>query len=256
MEQPGFLGFPKGACAIVTGAASGIGRSTAGMLIDCGLDVIGLDINGEGLSELSLGEQFSSYAVDTGSRAAVEELVPKLVSQHGPIAYLVNNAGPPSSTPLSIEEGLAATAGAFQFMSAVWASQDLPHGSSIVNVSSCAGAISGGPPPSLGVAKGAAGSNGWYPVGKAAVTGLTRFQAVSAAGGFRSNCVAPAVIETPRMAPHRDGAYGQLMRERNPLGRLGTADEVARAIVFLLSPAASYVNGVTLVVDGGGTLVF
>jgi NAD(P)-dependent dehydrogenase (short-subunit alcohol dehydrogenase family) len=58
------------------------------------------------------------------------------------------------------------------------------------------------------------------------------------------------------MAPHRDGAYGALMRERNPLGRLGTAQEVANVIVFLLSPASAYVNGETVVVDGGGTLVF
>lgn len=256
MASASFLGFAPGASAIVTGAASGIGLETARALVECGVAVIGLDINEEGIKSVSLGDKFTGYQVDTGDRAAVEALMPLLGARHGPIAHLVNNAGPPSSTPLSIEEGLARTAGAVQFLTTAWVALGPPDEASVVNVSSCAGAISGGPPPALGVARGAGASNGWYPVGKAAITGLTRFQAVSAAGLYRSNCVAPSVIETPRMAPHSAGAYGQLMRERNPLGRLGRASEVAHAIVFLLSPAASFVNGVTLVVDGGGTLVF
>lgn len=251
-----FLGFERDATVLVTGAASGIGLATARALISLGLKVVGVDINADALAATDLGAGFTGHAADTGKRAVVEEIFPRLAASHGPFAHLVNNAGPPSATALSIEEGLALTAGAFQIATAAWLATDPPAGASVVNVASCAGVISGGPPPALGVGRGAAASNGWYPVGKAAVAGLTRFQAVSAAGRYRANCVAPAVIDTPRMAPHRDGAYGVLMRERNPLGRLGTAQEVANVIVFLLSPASAYVNGETVVVDGGGTLVF
>ena len=101
-----------------------------------------------------------------------------------------------------------------------------------------------------------AGSNGWYAVGKAGISGLTRFQAVFAAGRYRANAVAPGVIETARIGDLTKGAYGKLMIERSPLGRLGQPEEVASAIVFLLSPAASFINGVTLVIDGGGTIVY
>lgn len=256
MSSNGFLSFSEQATVLVTGAASGIGLAVAQTLVSQGVRVVGLDINAEGIAAAARDGRFSGYVVDTGDRAAVEDLVPRLRAEHGPLTHLVNNAGPPSATPLSIEDGLARTAGAFQFMTAAWLATRPPTGASVVNVASCAGVVSGGPPPSLGVGKGAAAANGWYPVGKAAVAGLTRFQAVSAGGEYRANCVAPAVIDTPRMAPHRDGSYGQLMRERNPLGRLGTAQEVANVIVFLLSPAAAYVNGATVIVDGGGTLVF
>ncbi len=252
-----FLGFSQDSVAVVTGAASGIGRETAVQLLGQGLRVIGLDINAQGLSALNLGEGFSSYALDTGDNGAVEALFAQLRKKYGQITHLVNNAGPPSSMPFSIEEGMAKTAGSVQSVTAAWDASGLPAGASVVNVASVAGTISGGPPPAVirERARGAMG-NGWYGAGKAAIGGLTRYQAVFAAGRFRSNAVAPGVIATPRVADLTNGEYGQLMIDRCPLGRLGEAVDVARAIVFLLSPAASYINGVTLVIDGGGTLVF
>jgi len=252
-----FLGFPKGGVAVVTGVASGIGRQLAIQLLAQNLTVIGLDINQAGLDALDLGAGFHPRLLNTADKDAVDALFPKLREEFGPIAYLANNAGPPSSAPLSIQEGLAQTAGSVQIMTAAWSKTAPPHGAAVVNVASVAGTLSGGPPPAVIAGRtGGAMGNGWYGAGKAAIAGLTRFHAVMAAGAYRANAVAPGVIETPRIGDLTKGAYGKLMIERSPLGRLGQPDEVARVIAFLLSPASSFVNGVTLTIDGGGTLVY
>lgn len=252
-----FLGFQPEDVAIVSGAASGIGRETAARLVAEGLTVIGLDINAEGLAGLYLGDRFTGRVLNTADREAVTALLPALNEEFGSIAYLANNAGPPSSLNLSIEDGLAQTAGSVQIMTSAWLALGPPPWAAVVNVASVAGVLAGGPPPAMLAGRGDVDSNsGWYGAGKAAVGALTRFQAVVGQGRYRSNAVAPGVIQTPRVGDLTEGAYGKMMVERSPLGRLGRADEVANAIVFLLSPAASYINGVTLYVDGGGTLVY
>lgn len=257
MTQPAnFLAYPNDAVAIVTGAASGIGRETVVQLLGQGVTVIGLDIDQAGLDALDFGANFSAHALDTGDGAAITALLPRLRREFGPIGFLVNNAGPPSSADLTIEQGLAKTAGSVQQMTAAWVALDLPEQAAVVNVASVAGTLSGGPPPAMLAGRPGVGGNGWYGAGKAAIGGVTRFHAVFGLGRYRSNAVAPGVIATPRMGDLTKGPYGELMIERSPLGRLGQAGDVASAITFLLSPAASFINGVTLVVDGGGTLVY
>lgn len=253
-----FLSFPVGSAAIVTGAASGIGAATAQMLCAADVTVIGIDIDADRLHSLGLGPTFHPYVLDTGQPDEVGDHIGRIAARHGPIAHLVNNAGPPSSLPLSIEEGLAQTAGSVQRVTAAWMAS-LPADSvhaSLVNVASVAGAVAGGPPPSLVTGRGGSADNGWYPAGKAAIAGLTRWHAVSAAGRYRANAVAPGITRTPRLHDIADGAYGRDVLARTPLGRLGEAADAARAILFLLSPAASFINGQTLVVDGGGGLAF
>lgn len=247
--------FRDGTTAIVTGAAGGIGRETVRLLTGAGVRVIGIDINQAALDAIDdplfIGRKANCCDPDT-----ISSLVPRLQKEFGPIAYLVNNAGPPSSAALSIEDGLAQTAGAMQRMTEAWAGGELPLDAAVVNVASLAGVLSGGPPPAMIRDRGGAMPNGWYGAGKAAIAALTRFQAVFSVGRFRSNAVAPGVIATPRMADLTSGPYGKMMIERSPVGRLGAPEDVAHAILFLLGPGAAYINGVTLPVDGGACLVY
>ena len=81
-----------------------------------------------------------------------------------------------------------------------------------------------------------------------------RHLAAHRASEFRSNGIAPGMTDTPRLAGFAESETGQRILGRIPLGRMGTADDMAWAILFLLSPLASYVNGVLLTVDGGWTI--
>ena len=94
----------------------------------------------------------------------------------------------------------------------------------------------------------------WYAATKAAATGYTRHLAVHRADRIRANAVAPGMVATPRSAGFADSEPLVRALARNPLGRMAEADEIAWTILFLLSPLASYVNGVLLVVDGGWTV--
>lgn len=140
-----FLGFSAGSSVIVTGAASGIGAATAQMLCTAGLTVIGVDIDADRLHDLDLGPAFRPHVFHTGEPETVATHMARIAAEHGPILHLVNNAGPPSSLPLTIEEGLAQTAGSVQRVTAAWAAA-LPEPAahaSLVNVASVAGAIAG-----------------------------------------------------------------------------------------------------------------
>ena len=89
---------------------------------------------------------------------------------------------------------------------------------------------------------------------KAAIAGFTRHLALRRPGGIRANAVAPGLIDTPRMVTYMNSDAGRSMVARNPMGRAGRPDDVGATICFLLSPAASDINGVVLPVDGGAQI--
>src|SRR3546814_11502236 len=117
----------------------------------------------------TLFRSFHPHVFDTGKPDEVARHMARIAAEHGPILHLVNNAGPPSSLPLTIQDGLAQTAGSVQRVTAAWAAAlpgDAPH-ASLVNVASFAAATAGGRPPPL-----LAGSYEAPPVGEAHVLRL------------------------------------------------------------------------------------
>ena len=246
----------RGQVALVTGASSGMGLATARAFAAQGASVALADINEGALraanDELtSAGQQALAVVCDVSDEDQVAALVDHTVATYGRLDMAFNNAGiqvPPS-------DAADEPAGIFERVNAinlrgVWACmkhellQMREQGSgAIVNCSSLGGLV--GLP-----------GRASYHASKHGVLGLTKSAALEyAPRGIRINAVCPGTIATPMVADME--AKGELdMAEaiRNqPIGRLGTADEIAAAVLWLCSPGASFVVGVALPVDGGYT---
>jgi NAD(P)-dependent dehydrogenase (short-subunit alcohol dehydrogenase family) len=247
-------GRVEGKVALITGGASGIGRATALTFAREGAKLIIADMNEEG------GQQTVHLITEKGGKAifvqtdvtqatAVEALISKAVETYGRLDCAHNNAGISGG-------GRALTAEYAEDMwhqviavnlTGVWLCmryaipQMLSQGSgAIVNTASVAGLIG---------ARGLAA----YVASKHGVVGLTKTAALEyAQQGIRVNCVCPGVIHTPMTAR---GLSDPERRARivasEPMGRVGTPEEVAEAVVWLCSDAASFVTGHTMTVDGG-----
>ena len=238
---------PRGAI-VVTGAGSGIGRATAHLAAASGHAVALLDLSLEAAErvadELSdTGVERFVAAVDVTDDEAVGRGIEGAAAQLGHLSGLVNNAGPTSHQPRPFPDGLLAAAGSVVAVTDAWLRLGRQEGDAVVNVASVAGTHTG------------VGAEAWYPSAKAAIAGYTRFLALQRPGGIRANAVAPGLIRTPRNDEFIAGP-GRDIIARNPMGRSGEAEEVAAVICFLLSPGASYVNGVVLPVDGGSLVNF
>ena len=246
-KDPARYGFDRGAAIVVTGGASGIGRAVVDVAVDNGLRIGLWDRDGGALSRTASelrerGAAVCPVEVDVTDPVGVRAAFERTVHELGRVRYLVNNAGPSSFEPTEFTAGLVAAAGSVAIVTSAWIELGSLPGDAVVSISSVAGAFVGMP------------GQGWYPASKAAIAGYTRHLAVQAMGAFRANAVAPGATRTPRLEDWLTGDGAQAMA-RNPLGRAGEPAEIAAVVCFLLSPAASYVNGVVIPVDGGSILV-
>jgi NAD(P)-dependent dehydrogenase (short-subunit alcohol dehydrogenase family) len=240
------LGFDRGDVLLVTGAASGIGRQLVLRAVEVGLRVSAWDLTATGLEEVaaqarSAGGEVTTYVADVSDHAATAAGFELALAELGPIRYLANNAGPSSAAPLDFEDAIRISIGSVRAMTEGWAATDLPGGAAMVVTSSVAGNRIGT-------------ESDWYSASKAALMGYVRHLAAHRAPSFRSNAVAPGMTDTPRLTGFAESETGQRALARNPLGRMATPDDIAWATLFLLSPLASYINGVLLPVDGGWTV--
>ena len=246
----------KGQVAIVTGAGSGMGLATAQAFAEAGAAVVLADINEEALrtatdSLTAVGHQALRVTCDVSDEDQVAALVERAVATFGRLDMAFNNAGiqvPPcdaADEPADVFDRVNAIN-----LRGVWACmkhelrQMRAQGSdAMVNCSSLGGLV--------GLPGRAA-----YHASKHGVIGLTKSAALEyAPRGIRINAICPGTIETPMVADMI--AKGELdvptAVANQPIGRLGRADEIAAAVLWLCSPAASFVLGVALPVDGGYT---
>jgi len=239
------LGFSEGDLAVVTGAGNGIGRATAHILARSGVAVAAWDMAEDPLDELlkeiSQIGQAPAYkmVVDTTDDAAIEAAWQQTARIGLPVRYLVNNAGPPSFTPLSVAEGARLAIGSYVAVTESWLSHYPDDASSVTFTASTAGNYVGG-----------SGMQAWYPTVKMGIVGYVRHLAVQQRGRPRVNAIAPGLTVTPRTAVHLTPESAERIK-KEPLGRPAQPEEQAAGICFLLSPAASFINGVLLPIEGG-----
>lgn len=236
---------PAGTSIIVTGGASGIGAATAILAAQHGLKVAAWDVVADGIAETidragDYGKNIKAFQADLTSDEAVDAAMKQTLEFCKPL-YLANVAGPKMlNTQWEFEEVVAKAVGMIRRVSLAFQATNPGPGSSIVNVSALAGVWEGG------------GGDPWYATAKSGICGWTRQQAVELKGEPRVNCVCPGgPIHTPRNHSAVEGAHMQHLIDINPLGRPGRPEEEATAIMFFLSPASSYCNGVIMPVDGG-----
>jgi NAD(P)-dependent dehydrogenase (short-subunit alcohol dehydrogenase family) len=247
--------------ALVTGGARGLGRGIAQAFAEQGADVVVCDINEDGArataSQLTArsGRTVTAIPADVSDLDDVDRLVEDVTSNFGRIDHLINNAGtiaiaPITDTQPQVWDRVLAVnlRGVFLLTRAVLPVMSAAGSGSIVNVASQAGKR-----PNRYIAA--------YCASKAGVISLTRTAALEAAPVVRVNCVCPGFIDTEL----QEEEYGvvsaltgqprdeirQSWLDAMPLGRIQTVEEVAAAVMFLASPAASQITGEALNVSGG-----
>ena len=243
-----------GKVAIVTGASAGLGVAIAHALAEAGADVALGARRSDRLDETrrliqKTGRHSIAVSTDISDPEACRALVDATTTEFGRLDVLVNNAGIGTARP-----ALKETPDEFRQVIEVnlegsfWMAQSaalaMEHGGSIVNVTSIMAFLSVGMPQAS------------YMASKAGLIGLTRDLAQQWTGrrGVRVNAVAPGIFAT-EMTGHFFDELLEAQGPRIPAGRPGDPAELAAAVVFLASDAASYITGETLVVDGGRTLL-
>ena len=243
-----------GKIALVTGGSSGIGRATALAFAAHGASVVVASRRAEESQEtvrqiVTAGGRAIFVRTDVAQAAQVEALVARTVAEYGALDFAFNNAGIEGTAFVPVQhykedewDAVMDTNVKGVFLSMKY---ELPHivarKGAIVNMASVAGL--------KGSRIGAA-----YVASKHAVVGMTKAAALEYADkGVRINAVAPAVIHTPmaERAFFQDPAIEARVVAMHPMGRIGQPEEVAQAVIWLCSSAASFTTGHTLPIDGG-----
>jgi NAD(P)-dependent dehydrogenase (short-subunit alcohol dehydrogenase family) len=235
--------------AIVTGASSGIGFGCAVKLAELGMAVLATGRDEDKLAEVgkAIGdpERVATLAIDLTADDAPKRIVELAVARWGHIDFLVNNAGVGRPKPLheTDDQSLDYFLGLMLRAPFRLARDVLPHmkpGSAIINITSTYAVVGG--------LRGGA-----YSAAKAGLSGLTSHIACQyGAAGIRCNAVAPGVIRTPMTeARLEDEKFRRMNQEMTPHDRMGKVDDIASTVAFLCSPGGSFINGQTIVVDGG-----
>lgn len=242
---------PAGTGIIVTGAASGIGAATVILAAQFGYKVSAWDMNVEGISETieragEFGKNIKPIACNLGDDASVSQAMKETGDWAKPL-YLANVAGPTMVGAMGkpFDETVQLAVGMIHRASEAFVASNPAPGAAICNVAAVAG-----------VFVGDKDADAWYPTAKAGIKGWTINRACAYQGKIRVNCICPGgPILTPRNYDHIDTAPGLIrIKERNPMHRPGRPEECAAGILFFLSPAASYINGQVIAVDGGLTV--
>jgi len=244
------MGLLDGRRAVVTGGASGIGRTTARRMAEEGASVAVIDIDGDGAGDCAKEIGGTAHVADVSDPDGLRDAFDAAAEAMGGITVLYNNAGIGGMSPLAEWEPeewdrlitVNLTGVYLGFRAAV------PHlraagGGSIVSTASISGTR-----PAAGEAP--------YSAAKAGVAAITASAALEYAPSIRVNAVSPGMIETALTAPLLQ--FVPNARERyertTPIGRVGRPEDIADVVVFLCSDLARFITGQNLVVDGGMTL--
>lgn len=242
-----------GKVALVTGASGGIGRATALAFAASGAAVVVSDVNDAGGEETAeMIRQAGGKAVfqhcNVADAAEVKALVARAVGEYGRLDFAHNNAGINNMGADEYQDEIWDRSLAINLSGVMYCMREeaevmLAQGKgAIVNTASINGLVGNGAQPG-------------YTATKHGVVGLTRHGALRwAKAGIRVNAVCPGVIETPMTAPLvANPDMRKVIDGMTPMGRMGKAEEIAAAVLWLCSDQASFVTGHPLVVDGGST---
>jgi len=245
----------EGSVAIVTGAASGMGRATAMLFAEQGARVAAIDVNGDPLAAVvgeieAAGKEARGWTLDLADPDAIRTVFEEIGGHFRAMDILVNNAGLSRFAPIDADDYEAAwdislavllTAHTRTIRAALPHLRKSAH-PRIVNIASTEGL-------------GATRFGSPYTAAKTGVIGLTRSLAVELGPeGITVNCICPGPIHTGMTREIPDDAKAEFARRRVALKRYAEPEEVAQATLSLVLPAASFITGVALPVDGGLTI--